>query len=458
MIRSILQKILKCFDGVNHFCSMRVESYGAQYTVFGIFALLNYIVPYFMWSPSGSADYHLILILRIVAGLLCFLLVMKDYWPDKLVKYLPLYWHFTLMYCLPFLTTYMLVSSAGSLPWLSNMILALFLLSILVDWLSFCLILPLGIGLGCLATFVLQGVKIFSIDQATLFWAIYMYVFAALIGIIFSRNKEKTEQAKVKTINALGGAIAHEMRTPLLAIDAYSRGVLRYLPSLIKGYNKAKDAHLLTEGDTVSPRKIEALGNGLQGLKETSRRMFSIIDILLIKIKQNPSKNNPLEDCLIHECIEQSLKKYPFEEGDKALIYWNKGDDFQFKGNSLLVQHVIFNLFKNAIHYVKKAGKQGGIYISTEICPRHYNILRFRDEGTGIAPFELSQIFNRFYSTTRHGTGIGLYFCKMVMNDIGGEIACHSVEGQFTEFVLYFPKYLDNKKAKAVKKLEVIEV
>lgn len=441
MIACVLQKVIKCVDGVNRFSNSRIEIYGAQYTVFGIFALLNYIVPYFMWSPSGSGDYHLILSLRIMAGLFCFLLVMKDYWPERLVKYLPLYWHFTLMYCLPFLTTYMLVSSAGSLPWLSNMILALFLLGILVDWLSFCVILPLGIGLGCISTFVLQGMGIFIIDQGTLFWAIYMYVFAALIGIVFSRNKEKTEQAKMKTINTLGGAMAHEMRTPLLAIDGYARGVLRYFPILLSGYNKAKEAHLLKDNEKISPRKIEALNNGLQGLKETSRRMFSIIDILLIKIQQNPVRSNPIERCLINECIEQSLKKYPFEEGDRTLLHWRHGDDFEFLGNALLVQHVLFNLLKNAIHYVKKANRQGGIYISTESNNRHHNVVRFRDEGTGIPPLELSQIFNRFYSTTRHGTGIGLYFCKMVMNDMGGEIACHSSEGEFTEFVLYFPKW-----------------
>ena len=41
--------------------------------------------------------------------------------------------------------------------------------------------------------------------------------------------------------------------------------------------------------------------------------------------------------------------------------------------------------------------------------------------------------------TTQGGTGIGLAYYKEIMSSYGGDIACDSVEGEFTEFVLNFP-------------------
>jgi signal transduction histidine kinase len=51
------------------------------------------------------------------------------------------------------------------------------------------------------------------------------------------------------------------------------------------------------------------------------------------------------------------------------------------------------------------------------------------------------RIFERFFTTLEsgRGTGIGLSFCKMVMEGLGGEITVDSTEGEFTTFRLLFP-------------------
>ncbi|MFP6817049.1 MAG: ATP-binding protein [Pseudomonadales bacterium] len=53
----------------------------------------------------------------------------------------------------------------------------------------------------------------------------------------------------------------------------------------------------------------------------------------------------------------------------------------------------------------------------------------------------MKQIFERFYTTTQtgQGAGIGLSFCNMVMESIGGSISCESVQGEYTRFTLNFP-------------------
>ena len=98
------------------------------------------------------------------------------------------------------------------------------------------------------------------------------------------------------------------------------------------------------------------------------------------------------------------------------------------------------NLIKNGLYYVQRAGK-GEITISTETTDNANHIL-VHDTGAGIPLMVRKQIFERFYTTTRtgQGAGIGLSFCKMVMEAIGGDIKCESVEGDHTTFTLTFPR------------------
>jgi signal transduction histidine kinase len=50
-----------------------------------------------------------------------------------------------------------------------------------------------------------------------------------------------------------------------------------------------------------------------------------------------------------------------------------------------------------------------------------------------------ARIFDHFFTKTRHGTGVGLAYCKMVMEDLGGDMTCESVKGEYTHFILHFP-------------------
>ena len=69
------------------------------------------------------------------------------------------------------------------------------------------------------------------------------------------------------------------------------------------------------------------------------------------------------------------------------------------------------------------------------------NEIHFKDTGTGISSQILPHIFDSFFTTESSiGTGVGLAFSKMVMHSHHGEIDCLSKEGEYTEFILSFPK------------------
>ena len=67
------------------------------------------------------------------------------------------------------------------------------------------------------------------------------------------------------------------------------------------------------------------------------------------------------------------------------------------------------------------------------------NKVYYQDTGKGISEVDHENIFKGFYTTNiQNGSGIRLAFCRLLMEEIGGEIKCESHKGEFTRFVLSF--------------------
>lgn len=428
--------MINLFHKLSDIVAKRVEQHGAPYELFGGFAVINYIVPYFMWSPSSNSNFELLILLRLVAGLMCFLLIIKDYWRESFVRYLPLYWQATLLYCLPFLTTYMLFDSQGETFWLLNMILAMFLLAVLVDWRSFIVILLLGVSAGYGLFACTSEAKSFFISNDTLYWVIYMCFFSVLIGILFTRRNERIAQERLGAYKIVSTSIAHEMRTPLSAMYISAQGVQSYLPSLLKAYQIAQNNKL--EIPKIDKKKLQILLDFPDNLISISRRSISIIDIFLANFGTLEKSSLTIQLMSINLLINKSIDEYPFySDSQRNLIQFDGAEDFMCNANEYLLVHVFYNLIKNSLYQIQIAGKGT---ITIRLSRAHgFNSVYFTDTATGIKNDEIKKIFEDFYTSTFHGTGIGLAYCKKVMHLLRGDIICRSEFGEFTEFQLFFP-------------------
>lgn len=406
-----------------------VSNFGAQYRTFGIFGVVNYPLAYFILCYGGSQTNESF-ISRLIATLLCIPLIFPNSWPIRTKKYLNVYWYVVILYCLPFLGTYNLLQNQVSVEWLMNISLGIFLLILLIDWMVFIVLLSLGILLGY-GFFRITGQQLTNPPPfSALFLPGYIYVYAIIIGVFFARNNELMHKEKLQSMKLLAGTIAHEMRTPLLALAAMAQRLKVHLPKIIDGF---KESPL----SSVHKNSVTLIREIPQDMENTTRGAFNIIDILLMNLREGEN-NEAIQRCSVNACIEQALEDYYLSLEDKMLIQWERGPDFQFQGNPLLIKHVLFNLLKNALHYVKAANK-GCITITTTLNEKGAR-LYFKDTGKGIPAHRLPYIFERFYSKTAHGTGIGLAFCKRVMEEIGGSITCNAVENEYAEFILNFPQ------------------
>lgn len=107
---------------------------------------------------------------------------------------------------------------------------------------------------------------------------------------------------------------------------------------------------------------------------------------------------------------------------------------------------VIANLLTNAIKFTPAGGNITvscccGVSEATKVAV----ILRIKDTGDGIATVDLPMIFDRFMQARNQGgrgsggSGLGLSFCKMVIDAHGGTISADSQEGVGSEFTIILP-------------------
>jgi Na+/proline symporter len=181
----------------------KVDKYGAPYVLFAAFCLISYVLPFFLWT-SGESHYNTeVLWIRFIGGILLCLLLVKEKWPRFLEPYLPLFWHFVLVYTLAFTNTVMFFATHGSIEWLINIALSIIFLIALVDWISFFIIASLGIGVGFIVFYYLiGGGVVLNLNFETKYLLFYQLLFGTIIGLLFAKRKQLKTSELEKTVDS----------------------------------------------------------------------------------------------------------------------------------------------------------------------------------------------------------------------------------------------------------------
>lgn len=402
-----------------------------QMVVVGAVAFLAFPLFYWIWTSWYPLSDEMPEF-RFVGSVLGLGLMLTPYWPIKARRFIPMYWFLTLLYVLPFFFAYsFLLHRADDLSSMT-LLCAVFLLVLLVDVYSLSLLLFLGFGLAFVS--YVSAYQDFYFSQEHVEVAVVL-MFVIIAGSTVNYKTAILQRQKMDGVAAAAGMIAHELRTPLLSIKSGAQAMQAYTPTLIEGYQIAKE-HGLLSSNMRSNRILQ-----LEGVNERIVREIdyanTIIDMLLMKTgREHSLQSAQLELCSMADCMAEAMERYPFRSESARQLVHCMGD-FQFMGSKLLMQHVIFNLLKNALYMIATVQK-GEIKLWTTQKAR-WNYLHFEDTAKGMTPKQLSKLFDHFYTTTFMGTGIGLSFCKMVMKRFGGDIFCESEAGNYTKFTLSFP-------------------
>ncbi len=96
-------------------------------------ACLAHPVFYLIWTYAFPQPYESIW-WRAVGSILCIPIIFKDYWPERFLKYLPLFFHIAIIYNIPIFFSLFLIYNDFSQVWLFSSVGSVFLLTLLVDW------------------------------------------------------------------------------------------------------------------------------------------------------------------------------------------------------------------------------------------------------------------------------------------------------------------------------------
>lgn len=108
-----------------------------------------------------------------------------------------------------------------------------------------------------------------------------------------------------------------------------------------------------------------------------------------------------------------------------------------FNADAELMEQVLINLLKNAIEAVKETEKDSKIIvISAQKSTKGMVTIELSDNGIGIPPKVLEQIFVPFYTTKNEGSGIGLNLSRQIVRMHKGRISVRSEVGEGSVFTL----------------------
>lgn len=402
-----------------------------QLVAVGAIAFLGFPLFYLIWAFWFPQPYEN-LALRLIGSLLGLGLMLTAYWPVRYKLYLSWYWFLTLLFTLPFFFTFLFLMNQATVISAMSLLCSVFLLVLLVDLLSLSIVFVLGCTMALVGYYFSSPQMYFGEEHIEM---TLLILFTIIAGSTLNYKTAMLQQQKLEGMAAAAGMIAHELRTPLLGIKSGALALVQYLPALFQGYQLAKEQGLV-ETPLRDKRILQLEGVSGRIISEIDYAN-TIIDMLLVKAgRENSLRHCILETCSMAECISEAIARYPFKTPRERILITSIGE-FQFRGSKLLMEHVLFNLIKNAL-YVIATAQRGEINIWTEFGEK-FNYLHFKDTAVGMTNQQLSQLFNHFYTTTFMGTGIGLSFCKLVMNGFGGNIICDSLDGEYTLFTLSFP-------------------
>ena len=212
------------------------------------------------------------------------------------------------------------------------------------------------------------------------------------------------------TLGELAAGLAHEIRNPLAGIAGVIEIVSRDLPP-----NSA--ARLVIKDAKEETLQINRILTELLEIARPKPPQFRVSDVC-----------STVEHAVMFARQQAITKRITVEFEIKDTIPPVEHDPNQ-------INQVLLNLLLNAIQSMDKPGvirvslkhDDGAVFITVA------------DEGKGIPPETLPNIFRPFFTTKGHGTGLGLSLARRIVDSHGGHIDVTSVVGKGTQFLVELP-------------------
>lgn len=255
-------------------------------------------------------------------------------------------------------------------------------------------------------------------------------------------NQQQLVQAdKMAALGVLVSGVAHEINNPtgliLLDIPVLKRAHQDTTPILEEYYHEHGDFPL---GGIPYSEMREEIPRILDGMQEGAKRIKRIVHDLKDFARRDDAGDRAGMD--LNEVVRTALRLVdPTIRKATGNLTVRLTDPLpSMVGNAQRIEQVVVNLILNACQALP--APQRGITVSTGVSSDGERIdLRVEDQGSGIAPENLSRLTDPFFTTKRDsgGTGLGLSVSAGIVKEHGGSMSFASTPGEGTCVTLTFP-------------------
>ncbi|HEV7950878.1 MAG TPA: ATP-binding protein [Glaciihabitans sp.] len=237
-------------------------------------------------------------------------------------------------------------------------------------------------------------------------------------GVIVLRDVTAELEAIAARDNLIA-SVSHELRTPLTSI-------LGYLELALDDDELRADTHRMVD---VAHRNSE--------------RLLSLVtDLLSAASDADTSLTVTVQECDLAEIARQSVEDLQVAASARPVtLVLQSPNQVSASVDPLRIRQVIDNLLSNAIKYNRSGGK---VTLSIEPSAQVISI-HVTDTGVGLAPDELSHLFDRFYRTESarqssvQGSGLGMGIVRDIVRQHGGDLTVSSEVGVGSTFSFVVP-------------------
>ena len=235
------------------------------------------------------------------------------------------------------------------------------------------------------------------------------------MATILSAHAENQRQTK-EFLQDIISDVSHQIKTPLSALKMYHE--------IIESHKN--DAATVSSFTEKSQREIKRMEDVIYTLLKLAR-----LDAGIIQMEKAPENLSVL--------MQDVLERFEtWAEREHKTITLSGKEDIVLSCDALWVSEAIGNIVKNALEHTENGGHIGVKWSQSPLMTQ----IEISDDGKGIHPEDLYNIFKRFYrsrfSSDVHGIGLGLPLAKSIVEAHGGTISVTSSLGAGTTFTLNF--------------------
>lgn len=225
---------------------------------------------------------------------------------------------------------------------------------------------------------------------------------------------ERERARKATALSEIAMTLAHEIRNPLASLELF--------------------AGLIAAGGEDTAEWVGYLHAGIRSLAGTVNNVLSFhgagfpsmapLD-LIAAIRSSVEFARPIAD--------QAGVSLDFEADDAGL--W-------VEGNSSALQQLVLNMVSNSLRHSETGGRVRVSVRRDELAKQPKKgraVIEFSDNGCGIAPEYLDEIFRAGFSVSGNSSGLGLAVCRQIVSQHNGCIRVVSAVGSGTTFFVEIP-------------------